>query len=93
LAAGAAEFFDNDVQPVLSVCKTTRRSPFFPSGIPVTAKVCRDAADFVEFFFDLDVRNHFAPDFAEAAEPVGDLQEAIFIEARDVAGDIPAVAH
>ena len=51
------------------------------------------AGQFVQFFLDLDVRHHFAADFAEAAQAVGDLQEAVLVHRRDVAGDIPAVAQ
>jgi len=47
----------------------------------------------VQFFLDLDVRHHFAADFAEAVQPVGDLQETVLVERRDVAGAIPAIAQ
>ena len=43
--------------------------------------------------FDAQVRNHLAGDLAEAREPVGNADEAIVVEPRDVAGDIPAVAQ
>ena len=37
------------------------------------------AGEFVQFFFDLDVRHHFAADFAEAAQAVGDCEEAVLV--------------
>ena len=43
--------------------------------------------------FDFEVRHHFAGDFAEAGEAVGDVHEAFVVEQRDVAGDVPAVAE
>ena len=51
------------------------------------------AGQFVQLFLHLDVRHHFAADFAEAAQTVGDLQKAILVHRRDVAGDVPAVAQ
>ncbi len=51
------------------------------------------AGQFVQLLLDLDVRHHLAADLAEAAQAVGDLQEAVFVNGRDVAGDIPAVAQ
>ena len=50
------------------------------------------ARQFLQQILDLDVRNHFAADFAEAAQAVGDAQKAFFIHPRDVAGVIPAIA-
>ena len=77
-----------------SLCRTTNRSPFFSSGTPATTNVCSvDAGQFVQLLLDLDVRNHLAADLAEAAEAVGDLQEAVLVNGGDVAGDIPAVAQ
>ena len=76
------------------MCRTTRRSPFFPSGTAVTTNRCSvDAREFVQLFFDFDVRHHFAADFAEAAQAVRDREEAVFIFCRDVAGDVPAIAQ
>ena len=49
--------------------------------------------EFVQLIFDLDMRHHFAADFAEAAEPVGDADESIFIHGCDVAGVIPTIAQ
>ena len=49
--------------------------------------------EFVQFFLDFDVGHHFAADFAEAIEAVGDLEEAVFIEGGDVAGAIPALVE
>ena len=49
--------------------------------------------EFLQFFFDLDVRDHFAADLAEAAHAVGDGEETVFVLCGDVAGDIPAVAQ
>ena len=49
------------------------------------------AGKLVKFFFDLDVRHHFAGDFAEAAQPVGDCEEAVLVLGGDIAGDVPAV--
>src|SRR5690349_5091492 len=40
---------------------------------------------FVQSFLELDVRNHFAADFAEAAEAVGDAEEAVFVHGGDIA--------
>jgi hypothetical protein len=34
--------------------------------------------------------NHFARDLAEAGEPVGDVDEALVVDAGDVGGDVPA---
>src|SRR5690348_13920603 len=50
------------------------------------------AGEFVQFLLDFDVRDHFAADFAEAREAVGDGEEAVFVDGSDVAGDVPAVA-
>src|SRR5579862_39416 len=51
------------------------------------------AGHFLKFFFHLDVRNHFAADLAEAAQAIGDADEAIFINGGDVAGVVPAVVQ
>jgi hypothetical protein len=47
----------------------------------------------VELFFDAAVRHHLAADLGEAREAVGDAQEAVVVEQRDVARDVPAVAQ
>src|SRR5262249_46211318 len=47
----------------------------------------------VELLFDLDVRHHLTADLAEAREPVGDGEEAVLIDRREIAGVIPAVAQ
>ena len=49
--------------------------------------------ELVKFFLDLDVRHHLASDFAETGQPVGDLDEAVLVQAGDVAGHIPAVSQ
>ena len=49
--------------------------------------------EFVQFLLDLDVRHHFAADFAETAQAIGNLQKAILVNRRNVAGDIPAVVQ
>ena len=49
------------------------------------------AEDVEDGFFHFQMGHHFAGDFAEAREAVGDAQEAFVIEQGDVAGDIPAV--
>ncbi len=36
------------------------------------------------------MRNHFAADFAEAAQAIGDAQETVFIDGGDVTGVVPA---
>src|SRR5450759_3084672 len=67
----------------------------------LAAHVVRDAghhalgiAEHVEDgFFHFEMWHHFAGDFAEAREAVGDAQEAFVVEQRNVAGDIPAVAE
>src|SRR5215831_1543200 len=51
------------------------------------------ADQFVEFFFHLDMRDHLAADLAEAAQPVRDLYEAVFVHGRDIACNVPAVAQ
>ena len=45
----------------------------------------------MKLLFDLDVRHHFAADFAETTETVSDGEETVFVLGSDVAGDIPAV--
>src|SRR5580704_370912 len=47
---------------------------------------------FVQLFFDSNVGNHFAADFAEATKAIGDTQEAVFIDGGDIAGVVPAAA-
>ena len=37
--------------------------------------------------------NHLAADLAEATQTIGDLQEPVFVQGRDIASDIPAVAQ
>ena len=51
----------------------------------------RGAGKFVQLLFDFDVRHHLAADFAEAAQAIGDREEAVFVFGGDVAGDVPAV--
>src|SRR5271168_3634429 len=51
----------------------------------------RGFGQLLEFFFDFYVRDHFAADFAETAEAVGDGQETVFVFCGDVAGGVPAV--
>ena len=72
--------------------KTTSRSPRCSSGIAVTTR-SRAAEDFVDHFFDLHMRHHLAADLAEARQTVGDRDEAVLVDGRDIAGDIPAAAH
>ena len=48
---------------------------------------------FVKLFFDFNVGNHFAADFAEAAKAIGDAQESVFIDGGDIAGVVPAVVQ
>ena len=51
------------------------------------------AESFVQLFLHFHMRHHFPADLAEAAQAVGDLQEAVFVERRNVAGGVPAVAQ
>ena len=45
----------------------------------------------MQLVFNLDVRDHFAADLAEAREAVGDGEETVFFHERNVAGGIPAI--
>src|ERR1700735_5209548 len=65
---------------------------FFPVGDAGDhERFFRGFGQLVKFFFDFDVRHHFAADFAETAEAVGDGEEVVFVFGGDVAGRIPAV--
>src|SRR5262245_7813781 len=47
----------------------------------------------LQLLFDLDVRDHFAANLAEAAHAVGDAYETVFVNGGDVASVVPAVAE
>ncbi len=51
------------------------------------------AGGLLQRFFDAAVRDHFTANFREAREPVGDRQESILVQGRNVAGDVPTIAH
>jgi hypothetical protein len=50
----------------------------------------RGGDQFVQFFLHLEMRHHFAANFAEATQAVGDLNETILVQRGDVAGGVPA---
>ena len=47
--------------------------------------------DLVNRFFDLEVRHHFTRDLAEPRQPIHDVQEAVSIHARQIAGLVIAI--
>ncbi len=47
----------------------------------------------VQGFFHSPMRHHLAADFGKTRQPVGDGDESIFVDRRNVTGDIPAVLH
>src|SRR5262249_29546005 len=69
---------------------------------PFAAALVGDAGDYagsiarfqdqVQLILDLLVGHHFAADFAESRQAVGQLDETVVIDAADVAGNVPAVA-
>ena len=48
---------------------------------------------FMQLFFNLDVRHHLSANFAEARQAVSDGKKPIFFHRGDVAGHIPAIAQ
>ena len=59
--------------------KVVQKTPFFNGSL--------------ECFFHEPMRDHLAADLRESRQPVGDGDEAVFIDRRQVAGDIPAVPY
>ena len=53
----------------------------------------RGFAQGMQTLLDFEVRHHFASDLAEAAQAIGDADEAILLERGNIAGAIPAVAQ
>ena len=51
------------------------------------------AGGLLQRFFHAAVRDHFTADLGEAREPIGDRQESVFIQRRNVARNVPAIAH
>ena len=47
----------------------------------------------MQLLLDANMRDHLSADFAEAAQPVCNLEKPIFIQSGNVAGDIPALAQ
>src|SRR5438552_2437035 len=41
--------------------------------------------------FDFNVRNHLTCNLAEAAQPVGNFDESVLVDRRDIPGDVPAI--
>jgi hypothetical protein len=39
------------------------------------------------------VRHHLAADLAEPRQAIGDVDETVLVDPRDVAADVPAVRH
>src|SRR5712691_9462224 len=50
----------------------------------------RGTGKFLQQILDLDVRHHFAANFTEAAQAVGDANESILVHPRDIPGVVPA---
>src|SRR6516162_7001001 len=47
----------------------------------------------VDNFLDLHVRDHFPADLTEPRHAVRDGYEAVFVQGRDITGDIPTIAE
>ena len=51
------------------------------------------AGGLLQRLFNVAMRDHLTTDLGEAREPVGDRQESVFIQHRDVSCNVPAIAQ
>src|SRR5437773_9979082 len=49
------------------------------------------SCNLMQLLFDFNVRNHLTRNLAEAAQPVGNFDESVLVDRRDIPGDVPAI--
>ncbi len=54
-------------------------------------RLFRRPRQFVQFFFNFDMRNHLSANFAESRQAVRNRQKSIFIHRRNIACHVPSI--
>src|SRR5438034_7106428 len=92
---GLREFLEAILQPVLRESVQDHEAlPFLFIRHSRNGKaLLADRSQLVQLLLHLHVRDHFSADLAETAEAVGDSQEPVFVQSRDISRHVPSVAQ